>query len=60
MSNRRTGSEKMKHLEHCIFCNKVIPIEELGLKDKHIGTLCKSCFNWLNKEFLPILRRVNA
>jgi len=46
----------MKCLEHCVFCNKVIPIEELGLKDKDIGTLCKSCFTWLNEDFLPKLR----
>jgi len=50
----------MKHLEHCVFCSKVIPIEELGLKDKEVGALCKPCFDWLNKEFLPLWRRVNA
>ena len=46
----------MRQLVRCGFCNQIIKIEELGLKDNVFGFMCKSCYTWLNQDFLPKFR----
>ncbi len=46
----------MMKLQRCNFCSNILKMEEIGLKDKDLGILCKSCFTWLNTDFLPKLR----
>ena len=46
----------MKTLLRCEFCNQVIKFSEIGLKDKDIGNMCKKCYDWMHKEFLPLYR----
>ena len=50
----------MKHLERCSFCNTIISKNEIGIKDKDLGTMCKKCFDWMQNEFLPIWRSHNG
>lgn len=46
----------MKTLKRCGFCNQIININELGLKDDIFGLMCKACHTWLNENFLPKFR----
>lgn len=48
----------MEKLIKCELCNNTIKFEELNFKDKDVGNLCQNCYNWLNKEFIPLYKRV--
>jgi hypothetical protein len=48
----------MKALIRCNFCGKIIPLKELGLKDKDIGILCKNCYDYFKGEFHTLYKEV--